>query len=199
MRKYQLLTFLFPGLLFLAGCASIANKDDIYLLKNEMNEEFTAMKQTVQRLEDQVQELTREVDFVKKDTTNQIQNLSADVSSRLSSAETARAKDKEEMSKKINAVVDEVAGPRGSRTTATATRRPPVSPPPGAVTYTVRTGDTVSKIARQFAVTPEELMEANGMEDPNRLAIGDSLIIPKSGTAESPTAAAETPEAKPEN
>jgi murein DD-endopeptidase MepM/ murein hydrolase activator NlpD len=56
--------------------------------------------------------------------------------------------------------------------------------------YVVLPGDTLSSIARQFDVSVESLMAANGLSDPNVLSVGQTLIIPtavESGT--SPTEA----------
>lgn len=49
--------------------------------------------------------------------------------------------------------------------------------------YTVEAGDTLSGIAERFDLTTTELIEANDLTDPDRLAPGDELIIPGSGTA----------------
>jgi peptidoglycan endopeptidase LytE len=45
-------------------------------------------------------------------------------------------------------------------------------------TYTIQDGDTPASIAAQFGITPEELMEANGITDPTSLLVGDVLTIP---------------------
>lgn len=44
--------------------------------------------------------------------------------------------------------------------------------------YVVQSGDTLSSIAVRFNVTVDELMEANGISDPNLLSAGQQLIIP---------------------
>jgi murein DD-endopeptidase MepM/ murein hydrolase activator NlpD len=44
--------------------------------------------------------------------------------------------------------------------------------------YRVRVGDTLSSIARRYGLSREELMTANGIEDPNGISIGQSLIVP---------------------
>lgn len=66
----------------------------------------------------------------------------------------------------------------------------------GGRTYTIEAGDTLSAVAEQFDVSVEALMEANEIEDPTRLEVGQVLVIP--GTAPSgpfPTPA--PPEATP--
>ena len=54
----------------------------------------------------------------------------------------------------------------------------PPAPSPEVISYTVRAGDTLAKIATQFGVTVEEIVEANDIEDPNRIEVGQVLIIP---------------------
>lgn len=45
-------------------------------------------------------------------------------------------------------------------------------------TYTVEAGDTLNEIAAQFDVDPEDLADANGIEDPGDLVVGQELEIP---------------------
>jgi len=42
----------------------------------------------------------------------------------------------------------------------------------------VAAGETLTAIARRYGVTVKALVEANGIEDPNRLEIGQKLTIP---------------------
>jgi len=62
--------------------------------------------------------------------------------------------------------------------TATSTPRPSPSPSPTPQTYVVRKGDVLGRIARDWNVTLSSLIEANGIEDPSRLSIGQVLVIP---------------------
>lgn len=45
--------------------------------------------------------------------------------------------------------------------------------------YQVRTGDTLGAIASRFGVSIELLMEANNITDPNKVDVGQVLIIPQ--------------------
>jgi len=56
--------------------------------------------------------------------------------------------------------------------------------PKGPTVVVVKSGDSLSKIAARYEVTVSALMAANGLDDPDRLQIGQRLTIP--GTA-SPT------------
>ncbi len=56
---------------------------------------------------------------------------------------------------------------------------PPASPtPPEPIQYTVQDGDTLGAIAQTFDVSVEDLMAANGINDPNLLSVGQTLVIP---------------------
>jgi len=44
--------------------------------------------------------------------------------------------------------------------------------------HTVRQGDTVYQIARQYAVLPAAIVRANGLQDADRLVVGQALIVP---------------------
>lgn len=45
-------------------------------------------------------------------------------------------------------------------------------------TYTVKQGDTLSKLARQFGKTVEEFASANSIQNPNLIKVGQELVIP---------------------
>jgi hypothetical protein len=62
---------------------------------------------------------------------------------------------------------------------ATPTPLPTKRPDPTPQTYIVAKGDTVSKIARKFDITVEQLLAANPkIKNPNRIGIGDEIVIP---------------------
>jgi 3D (Asp-Asp-Asp) domain-containing protein len=48
--------------------------------------------------------------------------------------------------------------------------------------YEVRSGDTLYWIARSFGISTQALMDANGIEDPRTLQVGQQLIIPDQET-----------------
>lgn len=49
---------------------------------------------------------------------------------------------------------------------------------PAFVTYTVRQGDFLYTIAREFEVSVDALLAANQLADPRRLSVGQTLRIP---------------------
>jgi LysM repeat protein len=68
------------------------------------------------------------------------------------------------------------------RPEATPTARPVVLSP--ANTYKVEEGDNLSTIAEKHGVTVAEILELNGMVDPNSLKAGDQILIPSPGAGE---------------
>lgn len=65
--------------------------------------------------------------------------------------------------------------------------KPPPQPPPPAgptfETYTVQPGDTLGKIAAEFGTTVEAIVEANSLDNPNLISVGQRLLIPVPGGA----------------
>ena len=56
---------------------------------------------------------------------------------------------------------------------------PPSAATPGQqITHVVQPGDTVYSISRQYGVSPDAIIAANNLVNPNRLDIGQTLIIP---------------------
>ena len=64
----------------------------------------------------------------------------------------------------------------------------PVATP--EVTYDVVGGDNLTKIARKYDVSVDDIVEANGLADADALSIGQSLVIPSASQVDTPEAAA---------
>lgn len=65
-------------------------------------------------------------------------------------------------------------------------KEPRVEPAAGTVsgdTYTVASGDSLSKIAARFGVKTRDLQSANNISDPNSIRIGQKLVIPGKAVA----------------
>ena len=45
--------------------------------------------------------------------------------------------------------------------------------------YTVQTGDTLGDIAQKYGISVEALEQANGISDPNLIAVGQTLNVPQ--------------------
>ncbi len=68
---------------------------------------------------------------------------------------------------------------RSVSSTTTSTAPPTTTTTVGrAVRYQVRSGDTLLVIARRFGVSTDAIVKANTILDPDRLTIGQTLVIP---------------------
>ena len=56
--------------------------------------------------------------------------------------------------------------------------QPVEMPEDGPPTVVVEPGDTLGEIAKRFDRTVEEFIRANGIDDPNKLAVGQLLVVP---------------------
>ena len=54
----------------------------------------------------------------------------------------------------------------------------------GPQTVTVESGDTLGVIAKRFETTVDDFMRANSMSDPNKLKVGQTLIVPRKRSEE---------------
>lgn len=63
----------------------------------------------------------------------------------------------------------------------------PTTPPSGGTTtYTVQRGDTLYSIARRYGTTVEAIAAANGIANPSRIRVGQTLTIPGATGAPAP-------------
>jgi nucleoid-associated protein YgaU len=74
--------------------------------------------------------------------------------------------------------------------TAIPSFEPTPIPVPTPTTYIVKSGDTMSRIAGRFGITLDELIAANTetVPDPNKLQVGQEIIIPIPNPTELPAA-----------
>ena len=69
----------------------------------------------------------------------------------------------------------------GASASAGASAAPSVTPvpSPSPTVYAVKSGDTLSRIAKKFGVTVDQIVKANPqIKNPDKLALGDQLVIP---------------------
>ena len=63
----------------------------------------------------------------------------------------------------------------------TGTSQPTPTPTSESVVHVARAGDTLAAIALSYGVTVTEIVQANGLRDPDTLEIGQKLVIPNPG------------------
>lgn len=60
----------------------------------------------------------------------------------------------------------------------TVLNRMPVAGDPLVSTYTVQSGDNLSRVAREYRVTPELIARINGLQNVNSIRVGQKLAVP---------------------
>lgn len=83
----------------------------------------------------------------------------------------------------------------GSTTTASTASTLPsttTTTAPVVVTYVVQTGDALGVIAQRFGISSELLASHNGIDDPNKIFVGQNLTIPPADATTTTAAESET-------
>jgi LysM repeat protein len=70
-------------------------------------------------------------------------------------------------------------------------------PSPGGEAYTIKSGDTLTKIAHAHGTTIKAIEAANSSLDPNHIKVGQKLTIPSKAEAAAPASPAIVPEPAP--
>jgi LysM repeat protein len=81
-----------------------------------------------------------------------------------------------------------VAGVSVAPETSNVVATPAPTPPPQVLpeTYTVVSGDTLSRIATRFRISMQRLMDENGITNPDSIQVGEVLRIPQATSTPSP-------------
>ncbi|MEQ8198390.1 MAG: LysM peptidoglycan-binding domain-containing protein [Clostridiaceae bacterium] len=72
-------------------------------------------------------------------------------------------------------------------TTPAPNPTPTPTPTPSATTYVVKAGDTLYAIARAYGVTIQQIVDANGISNPNLIYVNQVLRIPAGTTTTTPS------------
>jgi len=97
----------------------------------------------------------------------------------------------------VSTVTASAIPPNDPTATPTATATPPATPTTRSnPTHVVQPGDTLYSIAGRYGLSPEELIVANHLQNPNAIYVGQALTIPFTPTP-SPTPTTAPPSATP--
>lgn len=190
-------------LCFLSLCAFIsplaAQSDNLRVSVANLSQDVSILTQQVKTMRLEVEEMHRENARLRsqvaaassnRDTQAQISNLSSAIETLRREYRAADEAQKQqiiaEVSRQINALAQETQG--AINTVAKAVdSQPQVETtvhfssdyPKTGVTYTVRSGDTLSKIARDHGSTVKHIQNANKIVNPSRdLKVGETIFIP---------------------
>lgn len=138
--------------------------------------------------------IKKEIELLNQDLTTKISTIEGDVRNATATNEKSNAALREGVQNALNQVAEQIGVLRGQVTKIEeAQKARPVAAAPGAKgaaaaptgvlnadgTYTVASGDTISKIARKFAVKPDAIEAENPGLDPTKIKVGSKIRIPK--------------------
>jgi len=84
--------------------------------------------------------------------------------------------------------------PSASQVVQSASPEPTLAPAPSQQTYTIKTGDTLTRVAKRFGVTLDQLLAANkSIKDANKIKVGDVIVIPSASFVPAASAASASP------
>jgi len=174
---------------FAQGTSVADLQQDMALLKREVGQ----LRLEVEQVSRQNEELARRLKAVQNsslgsDTVRaQVSSVRSEVSSQNDALKreiiAQVKKDMENMAAQTNAAIDKLAKAIDSRPQAAM----PASPasfgddyPKVGITYVVKSGDTLGKIARENKSKVKWIQDANKISDPARgLLVGDKIFIPQ--------------------
>ena len=174
-------TGLIPVLLFfLGGC--ITTKEEFNLMQTRQREDLLTIKDDVRRAEGrfegtdvELRTIRAELDSLRNalagyKATNQ--ELAAEVQSlkiKIDAVDAARQKDAQEMVSQVSSRLTEIV------------KQTAVQQPVSGVGYehVVRPGETLSEIAAAYGVKASAIIEANKLQNPDRLSVNQKLFVPK--------------------
>lgn len=161
-------------------------QQDMALLKREVGnlrlevEQLTRQNEALERKIRQMQSSSTSSDLVR----SQVASVRSDVSSQNEAMKREIIKlvkkDIESLAAQTNDAIANLAKAIGQRPQASMPATFSDDYPKMGITYTVKSGDTLGKIARANNSKIKWIQDANKIEDPNRgLRVGESIFIPQ--------------------
>lgn len=175
---------------FCSGCLTLdssTKQDEVAQIRSSVSEELIKVKQEVNSLKGQLEELEYKIDKLQRTQSQQSNELNTtlkewrkdirgDIETRLGTIEKKQAQDKKELLNRTAIIAEEVSKENKELRSQIESIRKPATQ---EGYYVINQGDTLSKIAQMFGVSIKNLMEANGITDPNSIRIGQKLVIPE--------------------
>jgi len=196
-RAFLLLGFLFG--LFGSPSVSLAQADTLRVTVANLSQDVSQLSQQVRALRLEIEQMQRENNRLRGEvaaanannqTGAQIASLSGAIDALRREYQSADAAQKEqilaEVTRQMNALAKETQEAINTVAEAVGSQPRVETPvhfssdyPKTGVTYTVRSGDTLSKIARQHDSNIKHIQNANKIVNPARdLQVGQTIFIP---------------------
>lgn len=198
LRQFYSVFFLFIAAPFFSTTL-VAQSDNIRVTVANLNQDVIQLSQQVRALRLEIEQMQRDNNQLRaqvaaatsnNQTNAQISNLSSAIDALRREYQAADATHKEqilaEVNRQMNAFAKETQGAINTVAEAVGSQPQVETPvhfsgdyPKTGITYTVRSGDTLSKIAREHGSNIKHIQNANKIVNPARdLQVGQTIFIP---------------------
>jgi len=164
----------------LAGCTTLVEDEraqeemEQRVTVENLQVEMTQLRQEVRDAAAAQQQIFKEIDTLRADMSRRQSELNARVESLSRSASATAAQQQQirdevvsDLSKRMANMMKPAAPARQARRAETGYE------------HVVQTGETLSAIAAAYRVTPQAIVQANSLTNPNSLRVGQKLFIPE--------------------
>jgi predicted RNase H-like nuclease (RuvC/YqgF family) len=178
------------------GTGGIAVKKDVWDAQDDFERRQAALSEKVLQMDNritaieeenaaqrhQMGEMSRQLSELDADfgrgveaLRNGLEQLGIELEGRIRSVDSSREADREDVIERMQIILDEVtAENRRLRAEIESVR----SVAARGGTHTVQRGETLASIAEKYGVTVADIVTANGISNPNLIAVGQELVIP---------------------
>jgi len=170
-------TALFSALL-LCGCAGPgsgpANSEPTLTRQAQILEDIKTIREELRSLRSAQEESPRQP---LQESISRITDRLNELERRVAAVEKSFDAERGTWDKKMKAVIEVVKSENAQLRGAIEKRYAP--PGSRGVKHTVSPGDTIADIAKKYGVRAQDIIEANGLKDADRITAGQKLIIPR--------------------
>jgi len=160
-----------------------------------MDNSVLALQQDVAQLQRQVGRLELEIESLKTQyeglvkkvktmahpthTSITAESIKEQMDSLRQELKTQAEQDKKDLLQQLSKKIDQWAAPSSSKAEPTQKTTFENDYPKEGIVYTVKPGDTLSKIAQENGSTVRDIQNANQIANPKNIQVGQSLFIPQ--------------------
>ena len=140
-----------------------------------LEEEVAALNYQNEQLSQQLSELDSDFSRGLEAVRDGQQQLGIELENRITSVDSGRESDKEDLLSRMQIILDEVTSENQRLRQDLDDLRSSVAT---GYSHEVKRGETLARIAQQYGVSVQAIVDANGITNPNVISVGDVLMIP---------------------
>ena len=184
--------------LVVSGCGTggLAVKKDVWDAQDDFERRQAALSEKVLRMENRIMAIEEEnaaqrhqmgevskqlseldTDFARgiEAVRDGLEQLGIELEGRIRSVDSDREADREDVIQRMQIILDEVTAENRRLRAEIESVRSAVAT---GGTHTVQRGETLASIAATYGVTVADIVAANGISNPNLIAVGQELVVP---------------------